>query len=381
MAEEEVETDKGVTPLELFFDLVFVFAFTQVTGFMSKEPTWSGVGKGMLILAAVWWAWAAYAWLTNALDPDRARVRIAIFTSMAAMLVAALAVPKAFGDDGVLFGVAYFVVRILHMGVWLVDSRGDADLSGALKRMGPWVTIAPALLIVAGFLDGPAQYGLWIAALALDYLGPVIGGPAGFTVSPRHFAERFGLIFIIAVGESIVAVGVGVEGIDLGAGEILAAVFGIAIAACLWWAYFDVVAPVAERKLTEAQGTERIRLARDSYAYLHLPMIAGVVLLALGAKKTLGHVDEPLKLVTAFALSGGVALYLLAHIAFRARNVHSLNVQRLVTAVALLAFIPLAGQVDAVVAIGIVAAACVTLITYETIRFREARERIRTAHA
>jgi low temperature requirement protein LtrA len=376
--EAHVEPEERVSPLELFFDLVFVFAFTQVTGLMSDNPTWEGLGQGMLILAVVWWAWGSYAWLTNEIDPDETSARLVVFASMAAMLVAGLAIPGAFGDDGVLFGCAYFLVRVLHI-LFFAYATDDVTVLDAVRRLAVTAIPGPALLIVAGFTDGTAQALLWCAALAIDFSGPLVLGVEGYRVSPSHFAERFGLIVIIALGESIVAIGIGVGGIELEAGEIVAAVAGVAIAGALWWAYFDVVAIVAERKLREARDLARNKIARDSYSYLHLPMIAGVVLLALGVKKTLEHVDEPLSTVPALALCGGVALYLLAHIAFRWRNVHSLNRPRLAAALVCLALVGLATEADALIAVLAIAAVLVALVTYEAIAYRDARARVRAA--
>src|SRR5919204_6434753 len=275
--EHHAEREERVTPLELFFDLVFVFAVTQVTGFLSADPTWGGLVRGLLVLGALWWSWAAYAWLTNTLDPEEGPVRLAMLAAMAAMLIVSLAVPKAFDADGVTFGVAYFAVRVLHIALYALAGRGDPDLLGAVLRMTPTATLGPALILGAGFFDGAPQGALWAVALAIDYLGVLFGRGRGWRVSPAHFAERHGLIVIIALGESIVAIGVGAAGLPLDAGEIAAALLGIGVISTLWWAYFDVVAIVAQRKLTEARGVARAELARDSYSYLHLPMVGGIV--------------------------------------------------------------------------------------------------------
>jgi low temperature requirement protein LtrA len=374
------ETEERVTPLELFFDLVFVFAITQVTGFMARDPTWRGLGQGLLVLAALWWAWAAYSWLTNTVDPDEDVARISVFIVMAAMLIVSLAVPGAFGADALLFGCAYFVVRVMHVVLYWVAGQRDEGLHSAVARLAPGAILGPSLLILASAFDGLAQSLVWLAALVIDYGGVLVAGSSGWRLSPGHFAERHGLIVIIALGESIVAIGAGsVSGIKLGVAEVTAAVLAIGITAALWWAYFDVVALVAERKLTEASGAARNALARDSYSYLHLVMIAGIVLLALGIKKTLSDVHEPLATIPAVALCGGVATYLLGHIAFRLRNVGTLNRQRLVAACACAALIPLALNADAIVAICSVSAVCVGLIAYEAIRFGEARARVRAA--
>jgi low temperature requirement protein LtrA len=349
-----------------------------VTGLLSADPTWGGLLRGLLVLGALWWAWAAYAWLTDTVDPEEGGVRLAMLGAMAALLVASLAVPEAFGTDGVLFGVAYFVVRALHLVLYALAARGDRDLLGAVLRMTPTSMLGPALILVGGFADGAAQIALWALALALDYLGVLVGRGRGFRVSPEHFAERHGLIVIIALGESIVAVGVGAAGVPLTWKVVTAAVLGVAVAAALWWAYFDVVALVAQRRLAEARGAARVTMARDSYSYLHLPMVAGIVLFALGLKKTLADVDDPLKTIPALGLCGGLALYLLAHVAFRLRNVGTLNRQRLVVAAVLLAFLPAARELAALASLAVVAILCGGLIAYEAIRFREARARVRS---
>jgi low temperature requirement protein LtrA len=316
------QREQRVTPLELFFDLVFVYAITQVTLLMSNDTTSSGIGRGLLVLAALWWAWTGYAWLTNTLEPEEGEVRAGMFAAMAAMLVVALAVPEAFDADAVLFGVAYLIVRLLHLLLYAIAGKRDPDLLGAVLRFMPSATLAPAIILAAGFFDGDAQAALWIA-IAVDYLGALVGRGQGWRVSPAHFAERHGLIVIIALGESIVAIGVGAAGVSLTAGVVSAAVLGIVVIAALWWAYFDVYAVLAQRELSETSGATRARIARDYYSYLHLPMIAGIVLFALGLKKTIGQAGEPLATVSAVALCGGLSLYFLAHVALRVRLVPS----------------------------------------------------------
>jgi low temperature requirement protein LtrA len=371
--------EQRVTPLELFFDLVFVFALTQVTALMSNDPTWGGLARGMLVLAALWWAWGAYAWLTNYVATDEGMERLLMFAAMGAMLIAALAVPEAFNEDGVLFGCAYAAVRFLHIFIF-AEANDDVDAADAIRRLARTAIPGPTLLIVAGFLDGRTQGLLWVVALSIDFAGPFVFGVRGFRVSPAHFAERFGLIVIIALGESIVAIGAGIGGLELDAGRITAALLGLAVGAAMWWAYFDVVAIVAERRFRESSGNARNRIARDSYSYLHLPMIAGIILVALGIKKTLGDVGKPLEPEPAVALFGGIALYYAGHIGFRLRNVGTLNKQRLAAALLCLALIPAITEVDALIAVAVAAAITSGLIAYEAIRFREARARVRAAH-
>jgi low temperature requirement protein LtrA len=373
------ESEKRVAPLELFFDLVFVFAVTQVTALMSHHPTWEGLGQGMLVLIALWWAWGAYAWLTNYIAADEGVERLLMFGVMGAMLIAALAVPHAFGEDALLFGIAYAVARWLHIFIW-AEANDDVDTGQAIVRLARTALPAPALLIVAGLVeDGTLRAALWIVGLAIDYAGPYVYGVSGFRVSAGHFAERFSLIVIIALGESIVAIGAGVRG-DLDPGVLEAAVLGLVVACGLWWAYFDVVAVVSERRFRRMPEELRVRIARDSYSYLHLPMIAGIVLVALGVKKTLQHVDEPLHIVPAVALFGGIALYYAGHVGFRLRNLGTLNRARLTALVASLALIAVATEVDALVALAFAASLTSGVIAYEAIHFRESRRRIRHEH-
>jgi low temperature requirement protein LtrA len=378
MDDRVVEGGQRVTPLELFFDLVFVFAITQVTGFLADDPSWGGLLRGLLLLGALWWAWAAYAWLTNTLNPEEGAVRLAVFAAIAAMLIVSLAAPNAFGVDGVTFGVAYFIVRALHLVLYAIAGRGDHDLLRAVVRIVPTAILGPALLVIAGFFDGTAQLALWGAALAIDYLGVLVGHMRGWRVSPEHFVERHGLVVIIALGESIVALGLGAAGLPLDAGLIAAALLGIAVVASLWWSYFDWAAFVAQARLAEATGAERAVLARDLYSYLHLPMVAGIVLFALGLKTTLADVDGSLPTIPALGLCGGVALYLLAHVALRLRIGGGLGHGRPIATIVLLGLVPIAQEVSALTALGLVAAVCAALIAYEALRYPHARAWIRS---
>jgi low temperature requirement protein LtrA len=371
------DVEQDVTPLELFFDLVFVFAITQVTGFVSADPTWTRLVEGLAILTALWWAWESYVWLGNTAGSDEGPVRVVLLSAMGAMLIASLAVPRAFGEDGVIFGVAYLTVRVLHLAAYAIVSRDDPQLRYVVVRMATTMLPASVLIVVAGALDGTAQALMWAAALAVDYGGLVARGTEGWRVVASHFAERHGLVIIIALGESIVALGVGAGGLGLDAGIIVGALLGVAVAAALWWAYFDVVAIVAERRLREAPPDEQVRIARDSYTYLHLPMVAGIVLFALGTKKTLAHVGDELEAVPAVALCGGVALYLVALSALKRRNIGSFNWPRLAAAALLGVLAPIATVVPALVTLGLVAVVACGLIAYEVVRYADARDRIR----
>ncbi len=372
-----LRTGERVMPLELFFDLVFVLALTQCTALMADNPTWEGLAQGLLVLGVLWWCWVGYSWLTSVVDPEEGVVRFAIFGAMAGLLVAALCVPEAFGERAVLFACSYGVVRVGQIVLFVAASSDDPGLRRSVIGLAASTALGVGLLLTASATDGALQGSIWAVAILCDIGGPYFFGAEGWKLMPGHFAERHGLILIIALGESIVAIGVGAEG-GVDAGVVAAAVIGTAVAAAIWWLYFDIVALVAERRLANATpGREQNEIARDSFSYLHFPMVAGIVLLALGLKKTLEHTDDPLKLVPAVALLGGVALYLLAHVAFRWRNVHRFSAQRVLCAAVLVAFLPLAVEVDALVSIAFVAVALTALIVYETVRFAELRDRLR----
>jgi len=366
-----------VTPLELFFDLVFVLAITQCTALMAAEPTWAGLAKGMAVLGVLWWSWTGYAWLTSVVDPEEGAVRLAMFAAMAALLVAALCVPNAFGETALLFACAYGVVRAGHIALFVLASRDDPALRQSVLGLAGGSALGVGLIVAAAFTDGWAQAALWGLALLLDMGEPFLFGAEGWKLVPGHFAERHGLILIIALGESIVAIGVGAGG-AVDAGVVAAATLGIAVAAAVWWLYFDVVALVAQRDLARLpEGRERNERARDSYSYFHFPMVAGIVLGALGLKKTLGDVGAPLELVPAAALLGGTATYLLAHVAFRLRNIRTVNKHRLACALLLIALIPIAVLLPALAVLAVILAVLAALIAYETVRFAGSRERVR----
>jgi low temperature requirement protein LtrA len=377
VSEQHADREHRVTPLELFFDLVFVFGFTQVTTVLSDNPTWSGLGHGLLILGALWWAWAAYAWLTNTVDPGVGAVWGAMLVAMAAMFVAALAVPDAFGSHGVVFGVAFLIVNVMHLTLYALAARGDRDLLAAILRAAPSALAGAVLIVAAGFAQGGLKPVLWLAALAIGFFGPLLGGTSGWRVQPGHFVERHGLIVIIAIGESLIAIGLGERSIGLSTGVIAAAVLGFVVATSFWLAYFDFFPIRAQQLLTDRSGVERIALARDVYTYLHLPMVAGIVLFAFAMKTTLAHVGEELTTIPALGLCGGPALYLFAYVAIRVRVARTLGGGRLVAAVACALLAPVALVVPALVALTLVAGVWVGLHAYELIWWREARAQTR----
>jgi low temperature requirement protein LtrA len=377
-----LEHEHRVTPRELFFDLVFVFAFTQVATLLADDPTFAGIGRGVLVLAALWWAWTAYAWFTNIVDPEENIIGAALLVALMAMFVAALVVPGVFDDDGVLFGAAFLIVCALHAALYAFVGRGNPDLLGAVLRLAPWTLSGATLILVAGFLDG-ARIWLWLAALACAYVGPLLSGSTGWLLHPSHFVERYGLVLIIALGEAFIAIGIGATGIGIGLGEIVAAILGLLVATSFWLAYFDFFSIRGEQFLRDSQGVERVALARDAYTYAHFPMIVGVVLFAFAMKSTVAHVGDELDSVTAFALCGGCALYLLTFSAIRIRIERRVRLSRgrFVAALALLLLLPLATMVPALAALALVTAVWVGLHAYELVWWRAARAESRSVLA
>jgi low temperature requirement protein LtrA len=387
-----VSEEARVAPIELYFDLVFVFSLTQVTALMADDLTGRGVVRGLLVLALLWWSWVGYAWLGNVVQADEGLGRVAMFGAMAAMFVLALTVPEAFDDmpgglDGpIVVAFAYLAVRVLHLVMFVMLSKDDAGLRRQVWRFSPSMFGSTAVLLLASQLEGTAQTLAWAAALIVDYVGTILGGASGWRLrSASHFAERHGLIIIVALGESIVAIGLGVGGVAISWPVIAASILGLAVAGSVWWAYFDVVSIVAERELRRLRGEERARLARDAYSYLHLPMVAGIVLLALGIEHVLEYVGEssihelsdPLTPLLLGALYGGAALFLLAHSAFKYRTWRRVTVRRVVVALLLAGLIPVATELAALAALGLLTAILVVMIVSEVMRYSELREQVR----
>jgi low temperature requirement protein LtrA len=373
------EREQRVTPLELFFDLVFVFGFTQVTTVLSNDPTWRGLEHGLLILVALWWAWSAYAWLTNSVDPGQEAVWGSLLIAIGAMFIAALAVPEAFGRHGVVFGVAFLIVIIMQVALYVLASasRGDRDLVAAIARISPSSLGGAILILVAGFVSTDLKPVLWLAGLVVALLLPLLVPLQGWRVRPAHFVERHGLIVIIAIGESLAAIGFGARGTGLTAGVIVAALLGLAVAASFWLAYFDFFPQRAQQLLIDRSGAQQTALARDAYTYLHLPMVAGIVLFAFAMKETLAHVGDVLDTVPALCLAGGSALYLFAYVAVRWRVSHTARGGRLAAAVACALLIPVALTVPAIGALAALTAVWIALHAYELIWWREARAEVR----
>lgn len=380
-----------VTTLELFFDLVFVFALTQVTDLMASDTSARGLFRGALILIVLWWCWVGYSWLANVVKADEGVVRLGMYVAMSGVFVAAITIPESFDDlpgglsGPVVFAACYFFVRAMHLLLFWLVSAGDPVLRRQLVRWIPSVAIGTALLLAASQTSGTTQTLLWVAAIVGDYVGTQLAGTSWRLASAAHFAERHGLIIIVALGESIVATGIGIAQKPVSWPIIAASILALAVSGALWWAYFDVTALITERALSAAAGAQQIRLARNGYSFLHLPMIIGIIMMSLGLKKALGHVAgdddytlaDPLYGLPLVALFGGAALFLLAHVAFTRLLAGTTKWERVVAVVVLVALIAPAAMVPAIWALVILAAVLVVLLAYETRRYAEQRHAIR----
>lgn len=356
---------------------MFVLALTQCTAYMASHPTFAGIGDALVLPALTWWSWVDYAWLTSVVDPERVAVRVPIFVVMAAFLVVALAIPAAGGDEVWAFVGAYAIVRIGQITLFALGSVGERELGRSIAFLETSTTIGLAVVAIGATFDGHARFAIWAVAIALDMAGPYLFGAEGWKLVPGHFAERHGLILIIALGESIVALGIGAKA-HVDGGVILAAAAGTASIAAMWWIYFDVLAHAAERALASLEpGRRRNEAARDGYSFLHLPMVAGIVLVALGMKKTLGDVDHALKLPVACALCGGVALYLLGRAGFGRRLMGVWSYDTFVAVAALLALIPAATRLPALASLGLVAGILSLLVSYKAVHYSARRREVR----
>jgi low temperature requirement protein LtrA len=303
------EPESRVSTLELFFDLVFVFAFTQITGSVTHDHTAGGLARGVLLFAVLWWAWGAYAWLTNAVRTHETWPRLVVLSSMAAMLVTALAVPTAWDDGGVAFALGYLVVMLLHTALFALAGENPETTRRAILRLAPTNLIAALVLVVAGLTDGTAQAVLWLVAVAVCYAGPYVTGVAGFTVQPGHFVERHGLIVIIALGETLIVAAAGLAGAARTPAATATGVLAVATTCGLWWSYFQEARTTFEHALAAREGSARSCVARDVFSIMHFPMLCGVIAMAAATEEALAHPHEALALSVRVALSAGVVLF------------------------------------------------------------------------
>jgi len=365
---------QGASNLELFYDLVFVFAITQVSHVLLHDLTWRGVWHATLVLMVVWWAWNYTTWVTNELDPDAVAVRLLLIGIMFASLLMAVAIPDAFGERALLFVGSYVAIQVgRHLFLTFVVADAGTIERERSGHILAWFVASGALWLAGGFAGGSARTTLWLAALAVDYVAPAVHywlpgrerlSSDTWEVETSHFAERFQLFVIIALGETVVITGATTADLPLDAARVAA--FGLAFlsTAALWWLYFSYVAAVAERRL-ELADAERTHLARDGYTYLHAVLVAGIIVAAVGDELVIAHPGDTLPAGEVLTLVAGPALYLLGHVLFRLRMTGSVSWRRLAGAAACLAVGSLGSFAPALVLAALLVGILVVVIVAE----------------
>lgn len=383
--------DHRVTTFELLFDLVFVFAFTQVTGFMLHSLSAIGVLQAMVILAIIWWSWTSYGWLANQTHVDEGVMRAGMAVAMGAMFVVALVIPESFVDlpgglsGPIVFVVAYFIVRLTHGLLYVVAAGEDEALRRQVLRSSIAMVSGTALLLAGAIIGGPWQTWFWLGGIVLDLILTYVTSIGGDwrLQSPAHWTERYGLIVILALGESVVSIGAGAAHEPISVPLLVGAVLAIGLSFLLWWLYFDVIASAAEWYLSKKSGVARAEMATTGYTYGHFLLIAGIMISAVGVEQAISEViaTEPISLFTACALLGGTSLYLAAHALFWRLVSGEWNWWRLGGATALLALIPLAARLPALAALGLVAAVIVLVVALESRHYAEQRAHVRAVNS
>lgn len=340
-ADTHEEIEYRVSTLELFFDLVFVFTITQLTGKLADDTSPLGFAQVVIMLFVILWMYFGYVWLTNAVPPNTTLRRLLLMGGMGGFLVIALAVPNAFGSAGVAFGVGYLIVNLVHSGLFI--SAGGPGSAAAMARLAPFNLGSAGLVFVGGFLPSAWRAVAWTAAVVLMIVSPYVNRRHGeFRIRSAHFVERHGLVVIVALGESIIAIGIGAAGLPLNLQLVVASLLGLALVYQLWWCYFGREQDArAEHSLASMTPSDRARAALSAFGWAHAPILLGIVVVAVGVKKTIGHATEHLYLSGALALGGGAAIFLLGEIYFRWRLKIGSNTWRTVAAVAALATVPI----------------------------------------
>jgi low temperature requirement protein LtrA len=338
VSEETIDRSPRVSTLELFFDLVFVFTITQLTGVLVAGATAASATHVVVMLAVIWWMYDGYAWLTNAIATDLLRFRLLLLGGMGGFLVIAIAIPTAYSGNGLAFGLGYLAVVLLHGGMYAKGT--SVSEVAAILRIVPYNLTAALLVLVGGIAGGRIQDALWLLAALLLWVTPWFASTEGFVIQARHFVERHGLVIIVALGESIVVIGAGAASLPVDLDHVVVVLLSLALSASLWWLYFRDEEPV-EQAMVEASESRRARLALVGFGYWHYGLLLGVVAVAAGLKKAVGHPYEDLGGWSGLELAVGVALFTACTVGFRATLGLRISRERLLAAAAALATIPL----------------------------------------
>jgi low temperature requirement protein LtrA len=368
------EGEQRATFFELFFDLVYVFAVTQLSHHLLADISWAGAAQTAFMLVAVYWAWNYTTWMTNWFDPDTSPVRLVLVFVMVASLLMSVAIPKGFGAYSLLFACAYSGLQIgRNSFVVAVTPRGVFNQN--FRQILAWSVLSAPLWVAGGVVDGDAlRWVLWLGALGLDLAAPMVTywvPGAGTTpmsqwqIEGAHFGERFQLFVIIALGETVVLAGATASGAGLSVAVVAALLLAFLSSAALWWLYFDQVAGTVFERIRAATAEDRGQIGRDVYTYLHLPIIAGIVLVAVGDELVIAHPGSELDDAGALVALGGPALFLAGLMAVAARLGQAQSLQRVVAVVALLAAVPLAARTDGLIVAALATALLIALVVSE----------------
>jgi low temperature requirement protein LtrA len=352
-----------VTTLELFFDLVFVFTITQLTAVLAHHPTGEGLAQAVLMIGVIWWMYGGYAWLTNTVRADLGIVRLLLLGGMAGFMILALAVPTAFDDDGLVFGIGYAIVVAIHAGLFLRAS--PAPVAESFRGIVPFNLAIAGLVLIGGAVRGTPQYVLYAVAFAVAWLLPKGEDQSGFEIGPAHFVERHGLVVIVAIGESVIAIGIGASHLAVETGMIAVAVLGLALSACFWWTYFGGDDTRAELALVAAPRERRPSLVLAAYGYWHIPILLGIVATASSLEYGIAHPSDALSFARAVALGGGVATFMVGEAMFRRTLSIGAASTRLLAAGLALATIPIGTAASSVAQIAVLAAALVAVLSLD----------------
>lgn len=360
--------NRNASTLELFFDLVYVYAITQVVGLLHEGGTVGALAEGALIIWLLWWTWSIYTWTTNWSGTDGTVTRLFLLATMCVTLLMALTIPTAFGDGSQWFGITYFVVRLMASGLYWFSSADYPEQRQAFMTFFPLSAVAAGMVLIGGFLDTPWLGVLWVGGALLDMFAAAMASRGTWAVDGPHFAERNGLFIIVALGETIVGIGLSAAGVERDAVHISAIMVGFVIASSLWWAYFHRAAQVLESALVNAVGQEPGRIARDAYSLLHYPLVVGIIFYAVAAEEIVVHPDEPLEAFGRLALSLGVSMALLAIAAAVFRVTRRAPTIRIGTAVVIMAIGAIAGSWNAVAFAAAIAIAVVVSLAWTQLR-------------
>jgi low temperature requirement protein LtrA len=363
--------DDRVTTIELFFDLVFVFTITQLTTLLFRHPSGAGLGQVAVLFANLWWMYGGYAWLTNAVPPRRASQQVLLLCGMAGFLIVAIAIPDAFSTTGVAFGVGYLVATLVHAGLFL-ESESESTVR-AVVRLGPANLVTAAIVLAGGFAHGDARWILWASAAMLHWITPYVFNPSPIGLRPAHFVERHGLILLIALGESAVAVAIGLRGLDLTAGRLASAILGLAISAALWWLYFDRDDRAADRALATAPASKRAWMALYAFGYGFLLVLGSIVVLAGGIRLAAHTPTAVAGMATAWFLAAGASAYCMGLALLRAILSSGNPVPRLALGTVVLASVVFGLEVSALAQLAAVASILIGGIVVTTVTDRRTR--------